>query len=85
MKIKNVTKYELIGLDIKIVSSKNQDLLGLKGKIIDETKNMLIIQSNNQIKKIIKDQVTLELKMNNKLMQIDGKLLTGRSEERIKK
>ena len=85
MKIKNVTKYELIGLDIKIVSSKNQDLLGLKGRVIDETKNMLIIQSNNQIKKIIKNQVTLELKMNNKLMQIDGKLLTGRSEERIKK
>lgn len=85
MKIKNVTKYELIGLDIKIVRSKNKDLLGLKGRIIDETKNMLIIQSNNQIKKIIKDQITLELKMNNKLMQIDGKLLVGRSEERIKK
>lgn len=85
MKIKNVTKYELIGLDIKIVRSKNQDLLNLKGRIIDETKNMLIIQSNNKIKKIIKDQVTIELKMNNKLMQIDGKLLVGRSEERIKK
>ena len=59
MNKKRFVKAELIGLTIEITNSKNKSLMGLKGKIIDETKNMLTIEKNNIIKRIIKNQSTL--------------------------
>jgi len=44
-------KEELIGSLVEIIGSKNETLIGLKGKIIDETKNTLIIKQGNKIKK----------------------------------
>ena len=42
--MKNLAKGELIGLNIEISKSKNKANIGIKGSIIDETKNMLIIK-----------------------------------------
>jgi len=75
---------ELIGSEIEIVSAKNNALIGLKGVIIDETKNMIQIESNGKEKSIIKSQVTLKMKDKNKACIINGKLLAGRPEDRIK-
>jgi len=36
---------ELIGKEIKIISSKDQSILGLEGKIVDETKNTIKIRA----------------------------------------
>ncbi len=71
---------ELIGLTIKIVDSKNKANIGLEGKIIDETKNLLIIKSKGKIRKIIKKDVVIEI--NKK--KIRGEQLIGRPEERLK-
>ena len=49
-------KKELIGLSIEVISSKNRTLVGLKGKVIDETKNMFTIETQKGIKKIMKSQ-----------------------------
>ena len=56
MNLPNVRRHELIGLTLEIISAKNPNLVGLKGKIIDETKNMLTIRTKNASKKIIKNQ-----------------------------
>lgn len=82
---REIVKQELIGLDITIINAKNQDLIGLKGKVIDETKNTLTIEQDNKIKKILKDQVIFNTKVDNKTIQINGKLLLGRPEERLKR
>lgn len=68
---------ELIGKKIKIIESKNKTNKGIKGKVIDETKNTITIDD----KKFIKKNITFE---------IDGKIIEGkdimfRPEERIKK
>jgi len=78
---KNLARHELIGLAIEIVEAKNASLNGLKGKIIDETKNMFVIKTKNATKNIIKNQV--KMKINGII--INGEELVGRSEERIKK
>jgi ribonuclease P protein subunit POP4 len=78
--MKNTWKGELIGSHIEVVSSKNPTLIGIKGKVIDETKNTLTIK-NKKIKKILKSHVTL--KINNTIIQ--GKSLIGRPEDRLKK
>lgn len=81
----NILRHELIGLKIEITDSKNKSLMGLKGKIVNETKNMIIIETENTIKKIIKKQIKMKLKLINKTIEIDGKKLVGTPENRIKK
>jgi len=49
--MKNLAKGELIGLNIEISKSKNKANIGIKGSIIDETKNMLIIKNKIGLKK----------------------------------
>ncbi|MFH1331963.1 MAG: ribonuclease P protein subunit [archaeon] len=84
MNPKEIAKHELIGLEIEIVESKNKALKGLKGKIIDETKNTITIQDDKE-KKIMKSQIIMKTKIGNKEYEIDGRILVGRPEDRIKK
>ena len=76
----NLVRKELIGLSIKIVDSKNKTNIGLEGKVVDETKNLLIIKSKGKMKKILKKDVIIEISG----IKIDGKKLVSRPEERLK-
>jgi len=49
-----------IGRFIKILSSKNPSLIGLRGRIIDETKNTITLLTEKKQIKIIKSQVKTE-------------------------
>ncbi|MBD3204601.1 hypothetical protein GF327_10000 [Candidatus Woesearchaeota archaeon] len=75
---KNHYREKLIGADAKIAfDNKN-----FKGKIIDETKNTISLKTpDNKIKKFIKKNIKIKLK--NSI--IDGKYITRRIEDRIKK
>jgi len=82
MYTKDIVSMNLIGKNIEITKSKNKSLIGIKGKVIDETKNMIIL--DNQ-KKLIKSQSTFKIKIKNNTYEIDGKILQTRPEDRIKK
>jgi ribonuclease P protein subunit POP4 len=71
-------KGELIGKTMEIVSSKNKTLIGIKGKIVEETKNTITLDNG---KKILKSHVTL--KIGEEI--VDGKTIKKRPEDRIKK
>ena len=76
----------MIGLVVDIKESTNNHMIGLKGQIIDETKNTITIKTKqNKIKKLIKNQHVFEIKKNNDYVKIGGAHLFGRSEERFKK
>ena len=75
---------ELIGLHIIITESKNKTLIGLRGKIVDETKNIIIIKTNNGDKKLIKQNIKFQI-LEEYNLEIDGSKIIGRSEDRIKK
>jgi ribonuclease P protein subunit POP4 len=82
MDIKNVIKNEFIGEKLEVLESKNMDLVGVKGKVIDETKNMFVLDNGN---KVVKDQCVFKIVVDNENYRIDGKLLVGRPEDRLKK
>jgi len=82
MNVKNIIKYEFIGSDLEVIDSRNKSLIGLKGKIVDETQNMFILDNG---KKIIKSHSKFKIKMNKKTIEIKGYLLVGRPEDRLKK
>lgn len=71
---------------MEIIDAKNKSLIGIKGKIIDETKNIIFVETKDKgIKKIIKNQVKILIEYQNKKYQINGEILASRPEERIKK
>lgn len=82
MKLKDAVKYEFIGEMLEVVESSNKDLIGVKGKVINETKNMFELDNG---KKLIKNQSVFDINIGEKVFRIDGKLLVGRPEDRIKK
>ena len=85
MRTRDVLRYEYIGANIKVVDAKNKSLIGLRGKVVDETKQTFTIEHNNKTKRLLKDQITITCTMNNKTFRVEGALLVGRPEERIKK
>jgi len=82
----NVLAHELIGLSAEIVDSKDPLLKNLRGKIVYETKNVLVINANQNIKKVPKNIVILSLKLpdGNDCM-INGSDLVGKPEDRIQR
>lgn len=82
---RNIVQHEIIGQTTEITKSTNKSLEGIKGTIIDETQNTITIQAGNKMKKIIKNQVTLTFTIEGEKVEVDGKVLVGRPEDRIKK
>lgn len=74
-------KGELIGQKIKILESKNKTLKNLAGKIINETKYTITIQTKSKQKMILKNQIKFQIK--SKI--IEGNSIISRPEDRIKK
>ncbi|HIG92966.1 MAG: ribonuclease P protein subunit POP4 [archaeon GW2011_AR9] len=79
---KQVFPHELIGENIEVVQSTNQSNLGLRGKIVDETKFTLKVQEGEKIKTLFKN--TILFKLSTRGMVIDGKTIIKRPEERLK-
>ena len=78
---KSFLKMEFIGLQTRIISSTDKNIENIKGKIIDETKNMLIIQTKNGVKKIPKRIAKFEI--NDAI--VEGRKIGYRPEDRIRK
>ncbi len=82
---KNITQHEIIGLETEISKAANKSLQGIKGKITDETQNTITVRSGNKKKVLLKDQIALTFRIDNQTIEVDGKSLMGRPEERVKK
>lgn len=81
----NIHKHELIGLNAQIVNSDDKRWVGLKGKIVDETKNTFRIETSGREKIIPKKGTQLALKISGDEVRINASLLRFRPEDRIKK
>ena len=79
----NITSHELIGLHTEISKSSNSQLVGLNGTIVDETKSMFTINTNNGTKSIPKDTNSWKFSIENKDVVIDGAKIAKRAFDRI--
>lgn len=75
---------ELIGAMVEIIKAANKTDKGQKGKVIDETKNTITIETKKTNKKFIKKTITFKITNKNQETIIDGKTIIKRSHERIK-
>ncbi|HMK94736.1 MAG TPA: ribonuclease P protein subunit [Candidatus Limnocylindrales bacterium] len=78
--------YEFIGAEGKVAKSPHEDYVGVGGRVIGETKNTFIFLRENQRRSVIKESAIFNFKFDDgTVVQIDGKLLVGRPEDRLKK
>ena len=74
-----------IGKDLTIIGGTNKHIVGLKGTIVDETKNTFKIQTSvpDDVKIILKNQIIFFIGTNEKNV-INGNQIMKRSEDRLK-
>jgi len=83
---KYIIYHDLIGFKVKIKLKSKKKLLEFKdiGIIIDETKNLIITEKDNQIKKYIKKDHVFRLMLDEEVLEIDGSKLIGTPENRLR-
>jgi ribonuclease P protein subunit POP4 len=83
---RTVLRHELIGLETRVIRSQNPSVTVIKGRIIDETQNTLVLLVGHEKKVVPKGVVTLQLSFPDwSLVEIDGTEVIGRSEDRLRK
>lgn len=81
-----ILKSNFIGAFLEVVHHKKQTRLYPKGKIVDETKNSFIIETQVGEKRILKQNNTFIITLpNGKKYKIEGTLLIGNIWDRLKK
>jgi len=81
--VDNITSHEFIGLHTEITHSSNQQIIGLNGRIVDETKSMFRINTKNGIKSIAKSKNSWKFSIENQEIVIDGSKIAKRPFDRI--
>lgn len=80
----NVLGHELIGLNILVSGAANPTQRGISGTIIDETKNLLVIETTRGVKRIEKMHTTFRMCLpSGELVEIDGSVMVLAPERRI--
>lgn len=81
----NILRHEIIGLEVRIPYAKDPTLKGIKGTVIDETRNMLVLSRRGKMFSIPKSVATFRFKLQDgTLVDVDGTRLVGHPENRLK-
>jgi ribonuclease P protein subunit POP4 len=82
----DIIRHEFIGTEGKIAKSPHAAYVGIHGEVIDETKNTFTIMHKGKTKSVIKTSAVFNFKFSDgTIVEIDGRLLVGRPEDRLKK
>ena len=85
MKYMDFLRHELIGLKVNVKKSKNVSHEKINGVVIDEKKNMLVIEYKGREVMVPKKDTLFEFEIGKNKIEVDGNLLIGRPEDRLKK
>ena len=86
---KNILRHELIGLNCTVRGSNNKSQIGVSGRIVDETKQLIVIEKNNadHVRKKVQKagtRIAVRIPETGKTAVIDGSIIAIRPEDRIK-
>ncbi|MCL2359717.1 MAG: ribonuclease P protein subunit [Nitrososphaerota archaeon] len=82
----DIVRYEFIGAQGLVAQSSNMAYRGVGGLVIGESRNTFTFQDQKQTRSVIKDVAIFDFTFSDgTVVEIDGKLLVGRSEDRLKK
>lgn len=84
----NVARHELIGLDVRVASSPDPSLVGAEGRIIDETRNTLVLarRGNGRTVRVAKEGARFRLSLpDGSTPELEGSSIAFRPEDRVKR
>ncbi len=82
---RDVLRGDFIGLQMEVIKSTHSGYVGIKGIVVDETKNMLAIRHKGKLKWVPKTVCIFALTLpSGEVVMVDGKLISHRPEDRIK-
>jgi ribonuclease P protein subunit POP4 len=77
---------EFVGTEGRITESRHSGYVGISGKIVNESKNTFTIMHGGTVKIVVKETAIFRFKVSDgTVVEIDGKLLVGKPEDRLKK
>jgi len=83
---KNLLYSTFIGLEAEVINSSQRTLIGLKGTIVDETKNLIVIQKDDKEIKVPKVSSTFRFTLDSgETADVEGSKIAFRPHERPKK
>ena len=82
----NLIRHELIGLELTVIRCMNSCSIGLCGRVIDETRNTIIISQDGSRKVIPKATACFRFTLPSGVkVDVDGVQIMGEPENRVKK
>ena len=80
----NLRKHELIGLQVEVVAATDPSQAHLRGLVVDETRNTLVVEVLGAEKRIPKHGSRFRFEVQGG-MELDGEEIQFRPEDRVKK
>jgi ribonuclease P protein subunit POP4 len=80
----NVRKHELIGLQVAVLRSPDPSLVGVRGLVVDETRNTLVVEAGGREKRVPKEGTRFRFEVQGGV-EVDGDEILFRPEDRTKK
>jgi len=83
-----VARHELIGLDVKIASSPDPSYSGAEGRVVNETRNTLVLvrSGSGRTIRVPKDGARFRFALpGGRTAEIEGSSITFRPEDRVKR
>ncbi|TFG25512.1 MAG: hypothetical protein EU533_01090 [Promethearchaeota archaeon] len=81
---KYIVYHDLIGFKVRVKHKKKNEKFIDSGVIIDETKNLLIVENDNKTKKYVKKEYLFRLLFEGGILEVDGNKIIGIPENRLR-
>jgi len=83
---RNLLRHELIGLDVEVVRDRNPSNASIRGRVVDETRNTLLIRKGERERRIAKRTAVFRFSLpDGAAVDVEGPALVGRPEDRVKR
>ena len=78
----SLVRHELAGLDVEVEASPNPDLVGIAGRVVDETTNTVLVATGDGVKRVPKAETTFRFRLQEADVVVDGDQLVARPARR---
>jgi ribonuclease P protein subunit POP4 len=83
---RNLVRHELVGMSVHVVSSSDPGLVSRRGTVVDESKETIRLDTGTQEITLPKRVCVLSMTLpSGEAVNVDGRVLRGRPEERVKR
>ena len=78
----SLVRHELAGLEVAVADSPNPDLVGIAGRVVDETTKTLLVATGEGVSQVPKAAATFRFRLQEANVIVDGDRLVARPARR---